>query len=156
MAKLKVFRAASGFYDSYVAAASRAAALRAWGAKTDLFAMGAAEQITDANLTERPLAKPGVVFKVKRDSKEAAGGFEEVKKSTANRKRPSRKNLDAAEDALAKLLKANGAELTNIEREIEALQKRRVAMIASHARLVSKAEAKRDEAAEIYANAKWN
>ena len=37
MAKLKVFRTAIGFHDAYVASPSRAAALRAWGADTDLF-----------------------------------------------------------------------------------------------------------------------
>ena len=40
MAKLKVFRTPIGFHDAYVAAPSRAAALRAWGADTDLFSTG--------------------------------------------------------------------------------------------------------------------
>ena len=68
MPKLKVFRTTSGFHDSYVAAPSRAAALRAWGANTDLFAMGAAEQVTDAKLMAEPLAKPGTIVKRSRAS----------------------------------------------------------------------------------------
>src|SRR3990170_730203 len=63
MPKLKVFRTTSGFHDSYVAAPSRTAALSAWGANTDLFAMGAAEQVTDAKLMAEPLANPGTVIK---------------------------------------------------------------------------------------------
>jgi len=46
MKKLKVFRAVSGFHDAYVAAPSRAAALQAWGATTDLFVRGAADPST--------------------------------------------------------------------------------------------------------------
>ena len=45
MPRLKLFKATSGFHDSYVATTSRAAALKAWGARTDLFAMGAAEPV---------------------------------------------------------------------------------------------------------------
>lgn len=60
-AKLKVFRTMTGFHDAYVAAPSRAAALRGWGATTDLFAMDAAEQVTDEKLMAQPLANPGQV-----------------------------------------------------------------------------------------------
>ena len=78
--QLKVFRTMTGFHDAYVAAPSRAAALRAWGATTDLFAMDAAEQVTDPKLTAEPLAKPGEVIKQLRGSDEehlaAAGPYE--------------------------------------------------------------------------------
>lgn len=58
MPKLKVFRATIGFHDAYVTTPSRAAALRAWGASTDLFTMGAAEEVTEANLLTQLLAAP--------------------------------------------------------------------------------------------------
>ncbi len=64
--KLKVFRTIAGFHDAYVAAPSRAAALRAWGATTDLFAMDAAEEVTDPELMKEALADPGVVTRKSR------------------------------------------------------------------------------------------
>ena len=58
-----VYRTSAGFDDAYVAAPSRAAALKAWGARGDLFAIGEAEVITDAALTAEPLAHPGEVVR---------------------------------------------------------------------------------------------
>jgi hypothetical protein len=55
MPKLKVFRTVSGFHDAYVAVPSRAAALRAWGASTDLFGMGAAEEVKDPKFMKAAL-----------------------------------------------------------------------------------------------------
>jgi hypothetical protein len=49
-AKMMVFEAHLGFYDTVVAAPSRAAALRAWGVHQDLFAAG------EARVTSDPLA----------------------------------------------------------------------------------------------------
>ena len=68
MAKLKVFRTTIGFHDAYVAAPSRAAALRAWGASTDLFAMGAAEEVIEPALMKAPLAHAGSIIKQSRGS----------------------------------------------------------------------------------------
>jgi hypothetical protein len=64
--RLKVFRTPTGFHDAYVAAPSRKAALEAWGATSDLFARGAAEEITDQRLMAEPLAHPGEVIHVSR------------------------------------------------------------------------------------------
>ncbi|HEX8486892.1 hypothetical protein [Sphingomonas sp.] len=61
--RLKVYRTAIGFHDAYVAAPSRAAALRAWGSDKDLFARGAAEEVTDPALTAEALAAPDTVIK---------------------------------------------------------------------------------------------
>jgi hypothetical protein len=66
--RLKVFRTPIGFHDAYVAAPSRAAALRAWGTDRDLFARGAAEEVTDPALTAEPLARPGDVIRRLRES----------------------------------------------------------------------------------------
>lgn len=66
MPKLKVYRTPIGFHDAYVAAPSQRAALKAWGADADLFARGAAEVVTDAGLTEAPLAHPGEVIRLRR------------------------------------------------------------------------------------------
>jgi hypothetical protein len=61
--RLKVFRTAIGFHDAYVAAPSRKAALAAWGTDKDLFARGAAEEVTDPALAAEPLGTPGTVVR---------------------------------------------------------------------------------------------
>jgi hypothetical protein len=57
--KLKVFQAQFGFFDTVVAAPSRAAALRAWGVRQDLFAGGQARVTDDPQAVEAALAHPG-------------------------------------------------------------------------------------------------
>lgn len=66
--KLKVFRTSIGFHDAYVAAPKRKAALAAWGAATDLFAIGSAEQVTDPKLMLAALDRPGEVVRQSRGS----------------------------------------------------------------------------------------
>jgi hypothetical protein len=61
--KLKVYRTPIGFHDAFVAAPSRKAALAAWGADVDLFARGAADVVTDEDLTREPLEKPGTIVR---------------------------------------------------------------------------------------------
>lgn len=56
--KLKVFQAQFGFYDTVVAAASQAAALRAWGTRQNLFASGEAKITTDAAAVAAALERP--------------------------------------------------------------------------------------------------
>jgi chromosome segregation ATPase len=110
---LKVFRTPIGFHDAYVAAPSQKAALEAWGADANLFARGAAEQVTDLQRIKDPLAEPGKVIKRPRAS--AAEYFASLAKvqqvpakktasrvkQQAPRPRPSRKALDEVEEALA-------------------------------------------------------
>lgn len=105
--RLKVFRTAAGFDDAFVAAPSRAAALRAWGADRDLFARGVAEEVTDAGLTAEPLARPGEVIRRSRGT--AAEQLAALPPGRAKKPRapteaetpPDRRALDAAEAALA-------------------------------------------------------
>jgi hypothetical protein len=68
--KLKVFRTPIGFHDAYVAAPSQKAALEAWGADSNIFAQGIAEQVTDPKLMEEPLSLPGEVIRRVRGSHE--------------------------------------------------------------------------------------
>ncbi|MBI0476455.1 hypothetical protein D9601_13975 [Sphingomonas sp. MA1305] len=124
---LKVFRTPIGFHDAYVAATSRKAALAAWGADVDLFARGAAEQVTDPDLIREPLAQPGVVIRKLRgsvddhlaalpDTPRRPAAAKKVGEEGAPAKakaqpkpkhkpkpkpRPSRADLDAAEQAIA-------------------------------------------------------
>jgi len=62
-ARLKVFQAHLGFYDTVVAAPSRAAALKAWGSRQNLFRDGQAKETKDANAVTAALAKPGMVLR---------------------------------------------------------------------------------------------
>ena len=99
MPKLKVFCTTSGFYDHVVAAPSRPAALKAWGAKTDLFSMGVARLVTDPRIEQKALERPGDVIRLKRDGgKEVVGPKPRRKRAT---KRPSRARLEAAENGRA-------------------------------------------------------
>ena len=56
--KLKVVQAQFGFYDTVVASASQAAALRAWGIHQNLFADGLASITEDTQAIEAALAHP--------------------------------------------------------------------------------------------------
>lgn len=136
MPKLKVFRTSIGFHDAYVAAPSRAAALRAWGANTDLFAVGAAELIEEPKLTEAPLAEPGKVVRVSRGTiSDHLGSLESSKSESrtghagkASRKakkpppRPSRAKLDRADARLSLEEEAHQQSIKQIEQQIAALR----------------------------------
>ena len=94
MPKLKVFCTTSGFHDSIVAAPSKPAALKAWGAKTDLFSMGAARLVTDPKIAKKALDRPGEVIRLKR-----SGGGEVVaapKREPKASNPPSRARLKSA------------------------------------------------------------
>jgi hypothetical protein len=56
--KLKVFQTQFGFYDTVVAASSQAAALRAWGARQNLFANGEAKVTTEEAAVAAALEHP--------------------------------------------------------------------------------------------------
>lgn len=136
MAKLKLFKLTSGFHDSYVAATSRPAALKAWGARTDLFAMGAAEQIDDDPATLAEVSrKPGAVLQRRRTR---GGKFE----TRAPRKRaiPDLAKLRRArETATRKLARAEAArdvELKRIDSQIERMNAKREGCEAKHDQLI--------------------
>ncbi|GAA4222612.1 hypothetical protein GCM10022253_31470 [Sphingomonas endophytica] len=132
--KLKVFRTPAGFHDAYVAAPSRKAALAAWGASADLFARGAAEEVTDPALMEAPLAAPGQVVKRSRGSaaeqlaaapapRRAGKPAPRRKKAAAPVPRPSRTALDAAEAALDAAAAAAAAERKELAKRRAALER---------------------------------
>lgn len=119
--KLKVYCMPAGFYDAIVAAPSQAAALKAWGTTTNLFAVGRASLIEDEAVMAEALARPGEVIKRIRGDEAAMLGPEPdapfepqarpATKAKAARKPaprpitawppPDRSKLDAAEKALA-------------------------------------------------------
>ena len=136
--KLKVFRTAIGFHDAYVAAPSQKAALEAWGADSNIFAQGIAEQVTDPKLMEEPLARPGEVIKKLRGSHEehvAALGKASKKAKTREdpetatkakpKPKPKRDELDSAEEALENIEKKHRKALRKIDDQIERLERER-------------------------------
>ena len=172
MAKLKVFRTPIGFHDAYVAAPSRKAALAAWGADKDLFARGVAEEVTDAALTEAPLATPGEVVKVSRGGRaEQLAALPEGKPKTAERKsakvakvaqtepkpkpkpKPSRADLDAAEQALAEAEARHEDERAALAEEEAALERRKREMKRAQDAEVARLERAREAADGEYREA---
>ena len=153
MARLKVFCATSGFHDSVVAAPSRPAALKAWGAKTDLFSMGVARQVTDPKIVKQALARPGEVIRLNR----SGGGEAEAPKRAAKPKKParppSRARLAAAEERIEKIELRQAKERDAIERELAALQHKRDQLEKRHSKSRLSAEAKLEEERERYAAA---
>jgi hypothetical protein len=61
--RLKVFEAQFGFYDTVVAAPSRAAAMRAWGVRQNVFADGQARLTDDEAAIAAATAHPETVLK---------------------------------------------------------------------------------------------
>lgn len=140
--RLKVYRTAIGFHDAYVAAPSQKAALAAWGATTDLFAIGGAEVVTDPALTAEPLASPGTVVKRTRGSlsehlraakratttRARSGRARPAKPARPPKPRPSRDALAHAEAVLAALCAEAEAEKAAFDRrEADLLRERKAA-----------------------------
>ncbi len=61
--KLKTYQTSLGFYDLAIAAPSMKAALEAWGAGSNLFHQGVAQETDDPGVVAATMAKPGVVLK---------------------------------------------------------------------------------------------
>jgi hypothetical protein len=174
---LKVFRTAVGFRDAYVAAPSRAAALRAWGTDKDLFARGGAEEVTDPALTEEALSKPGeVVYRTRGGLAEQVAALGELppRKPRASevaesapprtpeatrpiRPRPSRAKLEAAEAAIAELQREREQADAAMRRRERALAAERKAEEEGFARKLEALQDKQKKAREDYEAAlrKW-
>ena len=165
MARLKVFRTPTGFHDAYVAAPSRKAALAAWGADVDLFARGAAEEVTEPALMEAPLAEPGSVIRVARGTTEehlAAVPDTPVARKKPNtaapasppaakpKPKPTRDALTAAEDALVQAEATHKARLRDLAEREAALARERRGAEREHAREADRLENRRNDAKAAY------
>lgn len=149
MPKLKVFCTTSGFHDSIVAAPSRPAALKAWGAKTDLFSMGAARLVTDPNLARKALDRPGEVIRLKRGGADEDAAAPKAKPKH-KAKPPGRAKLTSAEDKLATLQAEQAKELEAIERELKSLERKRDQLASRQSKARSAAERRVEEARDNY------
>lgn len=144
--RLKVFQSQFGFYETVVAAPSRAAALRAWGTHQNLFATGRAWAATDKAAAEAALAHPGTAL---RRAVGSNGAFAlepttlpkvpDAPKQRANTEtkarpppRPDRSKLDAAEAALREIDERREHEEADFRLEEQALEQRRRTAHAAH------------------------
>lgn len=166
--KLKVFRTAIGFHDAYVAAPSQKAALEAWGATNNLFAIGSAEVVDDKDLMEEPLASPGKVIRRIRGSLEEhlAAGSERKKvkarqttptkpsrKAKTAKPRPSRDKLDQAEVALEAAQADAASEMEAFDRRAADLRRERAAAEVRRAKAIAQLERELDRVRTRYERA---
>lgn len=171
--KLKVFRTPIGFHDAYVAATSRKAALKAWGADADLFARGMAEEVTDPSLMEAPLGDPGTVVRKVRgtvdehmaalppNAKPSKRKAKAGKPSPASKPqpkpepkpRPSRAALDEAEAAIEAAKGEYEAVRDKLEAEIAALEKKRRGLDKEYRETAKALDDKRSAAENRYRSA---
>jgi colicin import membrane protein len=149
--RLKVFHAQFGFYDTVVAAPSRAAAMRAWGIRQNLFVDGQARETSDEAAVAVAIAHPEVVLKRPVGSQGAfkvdPTGLPDVPDAPAKKVKarstkakaaspapppPDRSKLDAAEAALREVDDRRKAEEATLCQEQEALDAKRSAAQATY------------------------
>lgn len=163
--KLKVFTTSAGFHDALVAAPSRAAALRAWGSDHDLFARGAACEVTDPDLMKEPLAKPGTVIRRLRGSqaeqfaalppdRPPAGRAKSARASTAEvapkGPKPSANDLKKAKAALQEAVKRHREADAAARARVETAQRERADLQRQQRSEEDALRAERDEAQATY------
>ena len=160
---LKVYCMPAGFYDAVVAAPSQAAALKAWGTTTDLFAAGRAIVVTDEAIRAEALARPGEVIKRSRGDEAAMIGPEPVRKPAGKRTPaakagrpkpppplPDRSGLDAAERQVAEAERELSDEIDGFAAErAEFDQREALARTRGEAR-IEEARQARDRAQAAY------
>jgi colicin import membrane protein len=152
MARLKVFAARMGFFDTIIAAPSQKAALLVWGTQQNLFHDGAARISDDPGSNAAALARPGVLLRRPAGSK---APFVEnpppaptrpmtnaiakpVHKARAPGKlphaTPDRSGLESVEAALQKLDADHRRECRELVEQIAVLKRRAVNLDRSHRR----------------------
>jgi hypothetical protein len=91
--KLKTYQTSLGFFEQAIAAPSMKAALDAWGADSNLFHQGAANESHDPEVIAPTMAKPGVVLKRPVGSDGPFGEHAELPKNLGQdgRKKPAPK-----------------------------------------------------------------
>ena len=163
--KLKVFTTPIGFHDAMVAAPSWAAALRAWGSDHDLFARGAAFEVTDPDLMQEPLAKPGKVVRRLRgseaeqfaalprdrpDADKARSRKAGATKVAPKRPKPSTGDLERAEASLQTAIKRHREADAEAKARVDAAQRDRADLQRQQRNEENKLREARDEAQAAY------
>jgi len=129
MARLKVFSANMGFFETVVAAPSQKAALAAWGTTQNLFSEGMAKLAEDPEIVAQALASPGKVLRRAVGSKAAFSaqpappGVPEGRRK-GSRPAPDRSKLTKAEKALKAANASHERARADLERRLDELQSR--------------------------------
>lgn len=154
--KLKTYQTSLGFFDLAIAAPSMKAALEAWGADSNLFHQGAAQEVDDPAVVAATMASPGIVLKRPVGSKgafkeeaelpknlplgkvEAPRGKPKLKSRAKTKAEPHRKSDDkAAREAIVNLEKERKRREAERRKEEVAREKK----AKRQAQAVAKAEA---------------
>jgi hypothetical protein len=171
--KLKVFQAQFGFYDTVVAAPSKAAALRAWGTRQNLFASGEATVTTDEAAIAAATAHPETPLRRAVGSKDlfalepiSLPKVPDAPKTAAVKPAPKprpeaaparppadRSKLDAAEKTLGKLDDGRKREEAAFRQEEADLETRRTAAQEAYVEARKAATAKVVDARTAYREA---
>lgn len=134
--KLKTYQVSLGFFDQAVAAPSMKAALKAWGAESNLFHQGAAKETDDPWVVAATMARPGVVLRrpvgsdgpFKEDAElptnlvdhNLGGGRGKVRSRSKPKKRPLRESDDKADRKAALAFEREQARRDSERRKDEA------------------------------------
>ena len=163
--KLKVYSTPVGFYDALIAAPSKAAALKAWGTKTDLFAAGRAALVEDPALQAAALATPGEIVKRPRGNEAEMLDFDPPAAAPAPAARPTvrkpakpkvvapppdRTELDAAERAITQAERDLRDSLEEISDQRAALERRESEVRRTTERQLADLRAAKDKAEFAY------
>lgn len=100
--KLKVFQTSQGFFDLAIAAPSMKAALEAWGASSNLFHQGFAQESEDDAVIAAAMAKPGIVLRRPVGSRSAFREHAELPSAASLDARPQKEKAKAKKAASAK------------------------------------------------------
>ncbi|MEY9459701.1 colicin import membrane protein [Bradyrhizobium ottawaense] len=153
--KLKTYQTSLGFYDLAIAASSMKAALEAWGAGSNLFHQGIANETDDPDVVAATMKSPGVVLKRPAGS---SGRFAEhselpsdlgTEVSCRVRRRPKQKH-QAARKISEKVAHKAAVDFEKERKRRQAERKREEAAMAKERarreKAVAKAQAAFDEA----------
>jgi hypothetical protein len=142
-ARLKVFAARIGFFDTVIAASSQKAALEAWGMNQDLFKEGLARAVDDPAALVA-LDQPGVVLKRTAGSSDAYTADAQVRENViapgparkpeaAAKPKPAKPKPPADRTALDRAEAALAQAARDHEQAMEGLAERRRALEADEA-----------------------
>ena len=154
--RLKVFQSRFGFWDCVVAAPSRAAALRAWGTRQNLFAEGEAHEVTDETVVAAAIAHPETPLRRALGTNDAfsleprlpqlpeparaSPSSARPKPPPAPAKPPDRRALNAAEAKLRRLVDEQSRQAADFEHRRAALHAEEAAAARLSASAISSAK----------------
>jgi colicin import membrane protein len=146
--RLKVFMTQIGFHNWLVAAPSQKAALEAWDVKENLFAIGAAQVVTDKDCIELAMKTPGVPVPV--DAGHTLAKVSKVLRLDDHPKRKAgRRPAEPKKAPPPRPKKADRSKLDRAEKALEDFRKRGVrernAILRAQKELDLKAAALEDE-----------